>query len=101
MFDSELPVWLEWAGAISPVGLVALFVLFLFTGKVLPQRTVQFLAAERDERLKDLRREADQWQQAAELKAEEIVALRRQVDMLLEHAEVTVVLLQAIKNQAG
>lgn len=101
MSDVPLSFLLDIVGNVSAVGLVVIFVWFIWTGRVIPHSTVDFLATERDERFKDLRREADQWRQAAELKAEEVTAMRQQVDMLLEQAEVTVELLQAIKSQAG
>jgi F0F1-type ATP synthase membrane subunit b/b' len=99
--DLAEATWLDWVGAVSPVGLIAIFVLFVFTGRVLPQRTVMFLSNERDQRLRELRDEADRWRTVAELSQQELVSLRGQVDQLLEQAEVTVVLLQSIKNQAG
>jgi hypothetical protein len=97
----DLPAWVSIAGALSPAALIALFVLFIYSGALIPKRTLPILTEERDQRMRDLRMEADRWRQVSELRDQELSTLRDQVGMLLEQSEVTVVLLQAIKNQAG
>lgn len=97
----QLPAWVSLAGALSPAALIALFVLFIYSGALIPKRTLPILTEERDQRMRDLRTEADRWRQASELRDQELSALRQQVGTLTEHAEVTIVLLQAIKNQDG
>jgi hypothetical protein len=95
---NEIPNWLDWIGALSPAGLLGLFVLFVFTGRVIPKNTVAFLAAERDSRLQQANEIAEKWQRVAETSQQEAVLLRQQQEQLLEHAQVTVSLLQSIKG---
>ena len=99
VLTNEIPNWLDWVGALSPVGLLALFVLFVFTGRVIPRNTVAFLAAERDSRLQEAAGIAAKWQRVAETSQQEAVLLRQQQEQLLEHAEITVTLLRSIKGE--
>lgn len=97
----DVPAWVSIAGALSPAALIALFVLFIYSGALIPKRTLPILTEERDQRMRDLRTEADKWRQASELRDQELAALREQVGLLEQQGELTVALLQAIKNQAG
>ena len=88
---------MEWNALITPTlgagGLVAIFVIMIFTGRMLPSRTVDRLLASKDEQITNLRTANEQSKEAIDRKDSQIAAL-------LEAGKTTTHVIQAVQEAA-
>ncbi|MFJ5217159.1 hypothetical protein ACIP98_20855 [Streptomyces sp. NPDC088354] len=52
-------------GSVGPAGILALVVVFVIVGRLVPRRTVDDIRADRDAQLADARKERDTWRDVA------------------------------------
>jgi hypothetical protein len=88
---SKLPI----AGGVSSLLLVAV-VWAIFTGRILPRSTLEDVRADRDARLAEIRKEADDWRSAWQVLQETNRVLADQVSELSELGRTTNQLIQAL-----
>lgn len=82
------------AGRIGPVGLVALVVLLVLTGRLLPRSAHEDRVSDKDQQIGYL-------QQTLTSRDEELRVRGQQVDKLLTQSDLTVQLLQSLSREAG
>ena len=86
-------------GDVSVFGILALAIMLILTGRLVPRSTVDQIREDRDRALKLSEARGDEWKETAEAWQSTVQELTGQVGELLEHARTSNHVLKAIKQR--